>query len=132
MTQYYTCMPIHRAIVISHYWVIAPSTQNRWCDCTIVNCVALSGFHIGPCSSHHRVWIDGAMTRCAMTMTRWRDDTTVRWRWCDDDQATLYRVIATSRYRFQENGVRCEYLLGTHTLSLYLNFSWSVLQLHLS
>ena len=36
----------HRAIVISHHCVIFPSTQTRWCDCTIFNCVALSGFHV--------------------------------------------------------------------------------------
>ena len=35
-----------RAIVISHHCVIVLSTQTRWCDCTILNCVAISGFHI--------------------------------------------------------------------------------------
>ena len=38
----------HRTIALSYYrvFVIAPSTQTRWCDGTIVNYVALSGFHI--------------------------------------------------------------------------------------
>ena len=39
----------HRVIVITssryRYRSIAPSTQTRWCDGTIVDCVALSGFH---------------------------------------------------------------------------------------
>ena len=36
------------AIALSYYRliVITPSTQTRWCDGTIVNGVALSGFHI--------------------------------------------------------------------------------------